>query len=238
MGDLTVEDALRLLHAAGQVVLRSDGGDEVPVTMERLAGPELAGTAPRVRVASGRQLTARIVDPGGAPWIVHVAVEQAVFHTDELAAVILRVTGVEIDHSRRLAQRVPAGGIAWLEAVRCQEVVDGDRVDATMVDVSTSGVALATGRVLRRGDRLRFHGRFFAEMVTAEVRVMSIRYGGAGRSVYGCQFIEIDAGDLARLERIIEGQHVPETAPVDVAALRRLMVDDAGGWRRRLRRAS
>lgn len=238
MGDLTVEDALRLLHAAGQVMLRSDGGDEVPVTVERLDGSELWGTAPRIRVASGRQLTARLTDPEGAPWLVHVAVEQAVFHTDDLAAVVLRVTGVEPDGSRRLAHRVPAGGIAWLEAVCCQEVVDGDRVDATMVDVSTSGVALATGRILRRGDRLRFHGRFFAETVTAEVRVMSIRYGGAGRSVYGCQFIDIAGDDVARLERIIEGKHVPDTAPVDIAALRRLMVDDSGGWRRRLRRAS
>ena len=99
--------------------------------------------------------------------------------------------GVVQDEQRRNDPRFPAGGEAHLVAVNCQEVVDGDSVRGRIVDVSASGVAITTDRVLRRGDRLRFQGRFFTEAIEAEVRVMSIRGADTGRRIYGCRFLEI-----------------------------------------------
>ena len=101
--------------------------------------------------------------------------------------------------------------MAWLAAVNCQHVVDGDRVDGTMVDLSVDGVAFATNRVLRPGDRLLFHGRFFAEHVDADVRVSSVRESAApGRLIVGCSFVEIDPENRARVERLAARDPRPE----------------------------
>ena len=111
----------------------------------------------------------------------------------DTARIELRPERVVPDEQRRNDPRFPAGGEAHLVAVNCQEVVDGDNVRGRIVDVSASGVAITTDRVLRRGDRLRFLGRFFTEAIEAEVRVMSIRGADTGRRIYGCRFLEIDA---------------------------------------------
>jgi hypothetical protein len=94
--------------------------------------------------------------------------------------------------------------------------------------------------VLRRGDRLRFQGRFFAETLEAEVRVMSIRGADTGRRVYGCRFLEMSDDARACLQRVLDGDR-PIPASIDLGALRDLMAEaapEAGGWRRRLRRTA
>jgi hypothetical protein len=151
----------------------------------------------------------------------------------------MRSVRVGLDRSRRGSVRVPAGGVAWLIAVNCQNVVDGDRVDGTVTDLSSSGVGFATSRTLRRGDRLVFRGRFFSEELEAEVRVASVRESGKdGRTVVGAQYIDIDPANLARVERIMGGVGRPD--PVDLTPLRELArtADEPQGWRRLFRRSA
>jgi len=109
-----------------------------------------------------------------------------------------------------------------------------------MVDLSRDGVAFATNRVLRPGDRLTFHGRFFADTVEAEVRVTSVRDAASGRLVVGCSFIEIDAQNRARVARLAENAPTPaRPAAFDVSQLRVLAAEgepEQGGWRRRFKR--
>jgi hypothetical protein len=174
---------------------------------------------------------------------VALVVDEAEFYSHDLARARVRAEEVSADDSRRRNPRIPAGGIAWLAAVNCQHVVDGDRVDGTMVDLSIDGVAFATNRVLRPSDRLMFHGRFFAEQVDAEVRVTSVRESSAaGRTIVGCSFIDIDSANRARVERLTSGEPHPAqpAAPAfDVARLRLLADADKpeqGGWRRRFKR--
>lgn len=147
---------------------------------------------------------------------------------------------MRVDQSRRAAQRVPIGGIAWLEAVNCRDIVDGDRVDGTLEDLSKTGVAFATARVLRKGDRLTFHGRFFADSISGEVRVMAVRPASVpSLAIVGCQFIDIGSDDVARIERILSGGRTP-SVKVDVSAIRDMAVGgqepDGGGWKRLFRR--
>jgi len=177
------------------------------------------------------QLIGRIVGEDDRPWAISLTVKGAEFHTPELAKVRLHAVRVAIDRSRRTAVRVPAGGIAWLVAVNCQDVVDNDRVDGTLTDLSRSGVGFATQRTLRRGDRLFFHGRFFAEEVKAEVRVASVRTAPGGRTTVGAKFIDIDSANLARVDRILAGIARPE--PVDVRSLRELGQVQASSGRER-----
>jgi hypothetical protein len=151
----------------------------------------------------------------------------------------MRAVSVGTDKSRRRDQRVPAGGVAWLIAVSCRDVVDGDKVEGTIVDLSESGVAFATRRVLRMSDRLIFNGRFFAEHVEAEVRVQSLREGANGRIIAGCAFIEINAAQKLRVRRLIEAAEAPPERPagVEIGQLREAVGEtDVPGWRGIFRR--
>lgn len=230
-----------MLFAGMTAELESDTGDPIPMQATGMKGAKVWATAPRLAVRTGMTLRGRIIVPEEAqPWLVRFETEDAAFHTNELARVRLRAVSVGPDHSRRRTQRVPAGGVAWLIAVSCRDVVDGDRIEGTIVDLSESGVAFATRRVLRLNDRLIFSGRFFAEQVEAEVRVTSLRGGAHGRTIAGCAFIDINAAQRARVQRLIEAAETPPERPagVDMGTLREAVGEaDGSGWRGLFRRS-
>jgi hypothetical protein len=205
-----------------------------------MKGAKVWATAPRLAVATGMTLRGRVIVPEEVqPWVVRFEIEDASFHTNELARVRMRAVSVGTDKSRRRDQRVPAGGVAWLIAVSCRDVVDGDKVEGTIVDLSESGVAFATRRVLRMSDRLIFNGRFFAEHVEAEVRVQSLREGANGRIIAGCAFIDINAAQKLRVRRLIEAAEAPPERPagVEIGQLREAVGEtDVPGWRGIFRR--
>jgi PilZ domain-containing protein len=243
MSRLSPSQALSHLFSVPSQELEIEGGGRLSVYARDVAGTRARGTAPRLKVRSGMTLIGRLVAEDGRPWALSLAVEKADFHSEDLAAVELRVVRVGLDSTRREAVRVPAGGMAWLTAVNCQHVVDGDRVDGTMTDLSRSGVGFATQRTLRRGDRLIFHGRFFKDAVEAEVRVASVREGSApGRLVVGARFIAITPDNLARVERILSGTAHTDAPPLELEVLRDLAAaatferEAATGWRKLFRR--
>ena len=240
MTEMTVSAALGVLRAAGEVGLRDDEGGELAVAVLEAGGGRMSVLAPRLRVARGMQLSARIIPPGGEPWLLALEVARADYEDDQNARVDLRVTGLAPDPHRRAHPRVPVGGRAWLEAVACRDVVDGDRIDGTMVDVSEQGFAFDTLWVLHRGDRLLFHARFFAEVVEADVRIVGSRPSGvAGRTIYGCQIIGIDNEQRDRLARVLSGTAPAALPGIDTEALRSLIVEriEPQRSRWRLRRA-
>lgn len=243
MTPLSFHDAAELLFAQPEVELELTGGGLLRLHRLAVEGDRATATAPRLSVATGMSLTGRIFGPDGRPWEVSLHVDDASYHTADLAMLQMQVTAVEVDHSRRNAERVPIGGLAWLEAVNCQDVVDGDRVDGTLEDLSRTGVSFTTGRVLRVGDRLMFHGRFFADSISGEVRVASIRPASAvNQTIVGCRFLDIDPDSISRIDRILSGGRTP--APlrpsVDVQSLRtELAADDltvSASWRKVFRR--
>ncbi|MGZ4430788.1 MAG: PilZ domain-containing protein [Gaiellales bacterium] len=240
MTPLFPDEAAGLLFRTREADLEVGRGAFVRVHADLIDGDVVSGTAPRLSVSEGMHLTGRVLGPDGRPWEVGLHVGEARYHTPDLARVRLEVVTVRVDQSRRAAQRVPIGGIAWLEAVNCRDVVDGDRVDGTLEDLSKTGVAFATPRVLRKGDRLTFHGRFFADSISGEVRVMAVRPASVpGLSIVGCQFIDIRPGDADRIERILSGGRGPAPS-VDITAIREMAVgdqgQDGGGWKRLFRR--
>src|SRR5438309_1231230 len=76
------------------------------------------------------------------------------------------------------------------------------------------------------GDRLRFHGRVFADSISGEVRVASVRPSSApGHTIVGARFLELDRESIARVDRILSGGRGPAPeAPggLSLAALREL----------------
>src|SRR5437762_1002497 len=108
------------------------------------------------------------------------------------------------------------GGLLRVHAI----LVEGERVTATAPRLSVT-----TARVLRVGDRLLFHGRFFADSISGEVRVASVRPATApGQTVVGCRFLDIDDGSVAKIDRILNGGREPDSrsAGFDVSSLRDL----------------
>jgi len=241
MTPFTPAEAVGLLFAQPDVEIEISDGAFIRVHAIRIEHDLVVATAPRLSVQTGMNLTGRVIGPDGQPWAISLHLEDASYHTPDLAVCRMQATGCEIDTTRRSAQRVPIGGVAWLEAVNCRDIVDGDRVDGSLEDLSRTGVAFTTPRVLREGDRLIFNGRFFADSISGEVRVASIRPASApGQTVVGCRFIDIDAESIARIDRILSGGREPEdSGRINVSALRDLASgeNDGGGWRGIFRRS-
>jgi hypothetical protein len=247
---MTPEDALALLLAPRDAELEISSGAYVRVRTETIDGRRASATAPRLSVASGMQVTGRVIDEDGTPWELSLMIDNATYHSPDLALIALRVLQVEVDASRRAAQRVPIGGVAWLVAVNCRDVVDGDRVEGSLEDLSKTGVAFATRRVLRINDRLMFHGRFFADEINGEVRVASLRQAQVpGHMIVGCRFLDLDAESETRIDRILSGgRSDPSSRPsttLDLGSLRQAAAQasdedppesDSGSWKSRFRR--
>jgi hypothetical protein len=161
-----------------------------------------------------------------------------VYASPELATVSLRATAVAPHPHQRRAARVPTGGSAWLEALSCQEVADGDRVDVVLVDLSPLGAAFTTARVLRVGDQLRFHGRVFSHPLECVVRVAASRVMEDGRRLVGCAFLDLDPRDAEAISRVGRGEHAASVPQLDLQALREAVAPDSGGLLRRFRRGS
>lgn len=232
-------EALLALFVDRKGELETDAGERLEVSATEFDRERVTATAPRLSVGEGRELSGRINRSGDDALLVRLVIETAAYQSDELARVRLRAVDVVPHPLRRRAARVPAGGTAWLEAVNCQEVVDGDRVDGVMIDVSEQGLAFTTDRLLRPGDRLLFHGRFFSERVDADVRVAVARAADSGgRRLVGCMIVEIDTENLARLRRIVSGEARPAPPTLDLGSLRSAADAGRGGWRGRFHRAS
>jgi hypothetical protein len=221
MCEMSPGDAARILRSAAQISLWDADGGTVPVTVVGEFPRGLVGTAPRFMVSGGQLLSTRVLASNGDPYAVSLVVEQAEYESAELATARFAIRSVVMDPRHRRSPRIRSGGTAWLIALNCQDVVDGDRVDGAIVDVSVSGVAFSSNRVLRRGDYLRFHGRFFADTVEAEVRVASTRPAAVPeRTIYGCEFIDIDRESRACLERLVSGER---RAGADLSAIHELV---------------
>ena len=191
-------------------------------------------TAPRLSVATGMTLTGRVLGPDGRPWELHLRVDDASLHTTDLAMVRMSPSAVGMDDSRRGAERVPIGGVAWLEAVNCQDVVDRDRVDDARGSLPNRRGLHHRACIAGRRPAV-FHGRFFAD---------SIRRGGArclgapgtspGQTMVGCRFIDIDEAALPRSTASSPAAvGRPSNGGLSISSLRGLA---SGGEDERLRR--
>jgi PilZ domain len=243
MSRLTPTQAVASLCSAPEVELEVEGGKPITLKIAAVDRTRVTALAPRLRVSAGMALIGRVIGDDERPWMIAMKIERADFHSQALARVELRAQRVGLDTTRRGTVRQPAGGIAWLTAISCNDVLDGDRIDGTMTDLSLTGVGFATSRVLRIGDELEFHGRFFAEEVYAEVRIASLREGShPGRTIVGARFMALDGTNRARIEHILSGvRPAAQDSGLDVGELRGVVtaieVDEhTGGWRRVFRR--
>jgi hypothetical protein len=210
MARLSLTQAVSKLGASPVVAVQADG-TEMELTPLSHEGTRLTATADRLRVGSCDLMVARVHGDDLRPWLVRFRVESAEFHTSQLAKVVLRARSIGLDERYRQADRTSLGGHARLVALNCQDVVDGDVVEGSIVDVSDNGVAFCTRRLLRPGDLLDFSGRFFATVVTAEVRVARVAPADDQLQV-GCTFTSIAAAERRKLREVTSVRPAGEAA--------------------------
>lgn len=204
MIDPTEAELLACLCRNGSVSLHGRDGTPVEFSAGSVEGGRASGTASRAVVAPGMVLHGSFADPQLGAWLIDLRVVRVDYATPELAAVTVQLTAASPDNSRREAERVIAGGITWLVAIDCNEVDGGARVEGSLVDLSRAGVSFLTAWPLLPGDRLMFHGRFFADEVTAEVSVSSVRPAQLpGRRLVGCSFSDLPELERLRIERVL-----------------------------------
>ena len=234
--DLSHADAMALLFDDLTPHLERENGQPfTDISVLIATSARAVVLAPRLEAAACAVVTGRITDAQRNPWQVELNVTRSEFYSDEYARLELQPSRVQPDGETRGDDRRQIGGSAWLTAVNCYQIVDGDRVDVTITDLSLTGVGFYTSRVVREHDRLMFHGRFFADEVDAEVRVASVRESAVGgRTQVGARFIAIDTENRATIARIISGNPAlgdpagRTSQGLDVARLRELLLSTDG----------
>ena len=241
MSEPSLERAVELLSRTGSADLERDIGGVLAVSISRVFGTQLTGTADRMRVVGGMELAGRVV-VSGRRYRVAMVCERAVLETADDARIRLRAVDVSEEGAETivLATRQTLRRPARMTAVYCQDVVDGDVVDGTIVDLTRLGITFQTTRLLRRGDRLFLRARFYAEPLETPVRVAAARMVD-GAVVAECVF-QVPTRELAEtVERIASTRRArPDTTPLDIASVRRSLVVERveeGPWRRLLRRS-
>ncbi|HEX5261225.1 MAG TPA: PilZ domain-containing protein [Gaiellales bacterium] len=107
---------------------------------------------------------------------------------------------------RRSEPRVAASGVAWAIAGRCRQVAPGQRLEATLVDVSATSVGISVMASLWQGDLLTLHARLFGCQLDADVVVSSVRRTVSGGTAAGCSFRGLSGDQRVALERILLGR--------------------------------
>jgi hypothetical protein len=240
---LTKTAAVAQLTAYPTIAALDEHGEEFELHPLSAVGTLLCARTERLWLASAATPTAlvRVHDGQGRPWQLTLRVESATMDGNDAAQTTFRAVGLRLDSGRRKAERVPIMGQAWLTAINCQNVVDEDVVEARILDVAEGGIAVATQRLLRPGDRLSLRARFFATLFSAEVQVVHVRER-LGEVEAGCQFLTVTARQRAELREVMAYRE-PEREPGVHSLLRDVEWDQTGQqgssfWRRLLRKAA
>lgn len=232
-GPPDMDAALELLFGeSGIGDLETDTGRRLTAVVEYRTGGLVTVSTDAGLAGEGSTLVGSIVDEAGEPWRIDLHVESERERGDR-SHLALRPAGV--DHLERQAPfQLDIGGSATLEAVYCGGLLEHTEVLGRVVGLSATGVAFATSKPLRTGDRLRFHGRFFTEEVRAGVCVTSVDTDGDGGGfVVSCWFEDIDADGRVAIDRVLDHALHPET-PISYSELR-LLTDDKPERRRGVR---
>jgi hypothetical protein len=223
---------LRLFGTRSEATVETDGGERLRLRLDRLSGERAVAAAAGPLLAPGDRVVGAASGVDGVCWRVDLRCEAATRLEPGHAVVRLRAMRVTPGGEEPLL----AGGEARLQVIDCENIAPLSHVHGELLGLSAVGFEFATTAPLRPGDRLRFHRRYFAEMVDGDVRVDSVQPVGApGALRVACWFVDIDSGSQAALERVLRRATVPRS-PVDYQGLLSLAGTEPEPPRRGLRR--
>jgi PilZ domain-containing protein len=175
-------------------------------------GGYVRASAPRLLVREGMDLVCRLVFDG-RPHRVVARVVEATIASERRAALLLEVIEATIDGAQRASERLTVSLPATLVAVVCDRVVPGDRIPATLHDLSKGGAGLSlSDERPREGDLYRLELRGFAGGISEDVRVRSTRPdSGSGGQLIGCAFVAPSNETLKVVEQLLARHQPPQT---------------------------
>ncbi|MGN6378790.1 MAG: PilZ domain-containing protein [Gaiellales bacterium] len=205
--------------AAGMVADRVvqvglERGGLIEVSVLRHQDGKLVGRVRRDGVATASTLVCRRLITG-IPHLVCIHVDEVVRCADGHDELLLRVISAQPDPQHRLSDRHALAVGASLTAVRCHQVMEGERIPVHVVDLSARGVGVTTTnpRVLVY-DEFRFECRVFEGNVECDVQIVRVvtDWPRPSTNLVGCAFANLTPETRGILSRVADRLEHPPTS--------------------------
>ncbi len=226
--------AARSLVDASALEMVAPTGELVEVWTISSNDDVVEASASRLQIAEGMTLSCRLAIDG-LPHRVVVTVEAAYVRSQTRAGIRLRVVEASVDGCNRQGARVLLSARATLTAVACERLAPGEPLQATIGDMSASGIgAIVHDHRPRVGDRLNLYCRFLEGEVKCDVRIVRKTQRDADTHV-GCNYLALPASTEAVVLRVLNRLTTVSAATGTADIRRSLMpVEQPKGLRRRL----
>jgi hypothetical protein len=223
----TLTEAAAMLVDASALDVVTERGDTIEVWTISHQGATVAGSAPRLLVAEGMQITCRLAH-GGQPIEVRAIIDQAEYRSASRASVVLQVVDVLAHGYRRRSERLSVNSAASLRALICERVVTDEVIPVTITDLSEAGCSVTlTDSRPRSGDRMILTARFLEGEMTVDVRIVRVHSPSPDVYVAGCYFISASIDAQGVLEKVLSRLAGHARPVADLGAIHHVMRADS-----------
>lgn len=200
--DSQARAALRALSGLPAVQASSQDGSELSIKVREVEGVRVRGLAPRLKLFGVQRLTLRWAVET-APWKALFELDEAEFHTDDEAAVVLSLISIESAGAGRAAARAPVRAPGRLRADQCKNAVPGNEYTVRVEDVSETGIQLTSEFEVMANDQFTLTFDAGGRRVHVEAIAVTVRPGPYGRVVVGAKLVAFGPGDRAAIQQLI-----------------------------------
>jgi hypothetical protein len=223
----SLAEAAALLVDASAIDVETERGDTIELWTISHEGATVKGSAPRLLVAEGMQITCRLAH-GGHPIEVRGVIDSAEYRSAARASVVVQVVDVLAHGYRRRSERLSVSSAASLRAVICERVVTDEVIPVTLTDLSEAGCSLTfTDSRPRSGDRMVLTARFLEGELAVDVRIVRTHSPSPDIYVAGCYFIGVGVETQVVLERVLARLAGHARPVADLGAIRLALQTDS-----------
>jgi len=199
----TLTEAAAMLVEASAIDVETERGDTIEVWTISHEGATVTGSAPRLLVAAGMQITCRLAHDGH-PIEVRAVIDAAEYRSESRAGVVIQVVDVLAHGYRRRSERLSVNAAASLRALVCERVVPDEVIPVTLTDLSEAGCSVTlTDSRPRSGDRMMLTARFLEGEMAVDVRIVRTHSPRPDVYVAGCYFISASIEAQGVLEKVL-----------------------------------
>lgn len=196
-------EAAAMLVEASAIDVETERGDTIELWTISNAGATVTGSAPRLLVAEGMQVTCRMAH-GGHPIEVRAVIDSAEYRSESRAAIVLQVVDVLAHGYRRRSERLSVSTAASLRALICERVVTDEVIPVHLTDLSEAGCSVTfTDSRPRSGDRMILTARFLEGEMTVDVRIVRTHSPRPDVYIAGCYFISASIDAQGVLQKVL-----------------------------------
>jgi hypothetical protein len=182
-------EAAAMLVEASAIDVETERGDTIELWTISHEGATVTGSAPRLLVADGMQITCRLAHDGH-PIEVRAVIDAAEYRSESRASVVIQVVDVLAHGYRRRSERLSVNAAASLRALICERVVPDEIIPVTLTDLSEAGCSVTlTDSRPRSGDRMMLTARFLEGEMAVDVRIVRTHSPRPDVYIAGCYFI-------------------------------------------------